>query len=254
MVHSAAQVKDIMLSQGSSANQAPQNGSRGVVNRSGISASSFSQSLSKAMLERQNRSGSTNGRRQEMPHGRSLAELMAIRLGSQPLQSTQNNIAKLNKGSVFGKRDLQGMERQLTDLMRAKAPSKGSARLYDSKEFDPMIQEASSRYKVPEKLIRAVIKAESSFNPRATSHAGAMGLMQLMPGTARDLGVQDAYNPKENIMGGTRYLRELLDRYNGNIPMAVAAYNWGMGNLERGGPLPAETRNYVQQVTRYYEG
>jgi soluble lytic murein transglycosylase-like protein len=254
MVHSTAQSKDLMLSQGNPANQSPQTASMGAVNRSGTSASSFSQTLSKAILGRQNQPGSTNGRRQEMPHGRSLAELMAVRLGSQPIQSTQNNTATLHKGSAFGKRDLQSMERQLTDLMRAKAPSKVSNRQYDSREFDPMIQEASSRYKVPEKLIRAVIKAESSFNPRATSHAGAMGLMQLMPGTARDLGVQDAYNPKENIMGGTRYLRELLDRYNGNIPMAVAAYNWGMGNLERGGPLPAETRNYVQQVTRYYEG
>jgi soluble lytic murein transglycosylase-like protein len=254
MVHSTAPIKDFMLSQGSSANRSPQTAALGASTGSSTSASSFSKSLSKAVLERQNRPGSTISRRQEMPHGRSLADLMAIRLGSQPIQSTQNNTATLNKGSAFGKRDLQGMERQLTDLMRAKSSYKVSNRQYDSREFDSMIQEASSRYKVPEKLIRAVIKAESSFNPRATSHAGAMGLMQLMPGTARDLGVQDAYNPKENIMGGTRYLRELLDRYNGNIPKAVAAYNWGMGNLERGGPLPAETRNYVQQVTRYYEG
>jgi len=80
-----------------------------------------------------------------------------------------------------------------------------------------------------------------------------MGLMQLTPGTARDLGVRRPYDPQENINGGTKYLRELLDRYDGNVPMAVAAYNCGMRNVEKG-RLPQETRSYLQLVSRHYGG
>jgi len=123
----------------------------------------------------------------------------------------------------------------------------------DPKAFEGMIKKAAARYQVPEELVMAVIKVESNFNPQATSHMGAMGLMQLMPGTARDLGVQRPYDPAENIEGGTKYLRELLDRYDGNVPKAVAAYNCGMGNVEKG-RLPQETRNYLQLVKRYYNG
>ncbi len=124
------------------------------------------------------------------------------------------------------------------------SPARGS-------DFDSIIDKASETYRVDRDLIRSVIRAESGFDPDATSPKGAMGLMQLMPDTASGLGVKNAYNPEENIMAGTRYLKYLIDRYDGNVPIALAAYNWGMGNVERGtGRYPEETRGYVARIMR----
>lgn len=124
--------------------------------------------------------------------------------------------------------------------------------------IEPIIQKASRQYGVDADLIRAVIRAESNFNPTAVSHAGAQGLMQLMPSTARGLGVQDPFNPEQNIMGGTKFLKNLLDRYNGDMNSALAAYNWGPGNVDRKPDrLPRETRDYLVKVRQYlnqYQG
>lgn len=116
--------------------------------------------------------------------------------------------------------------------------------------INEIIASAAETYGVDADLIHRVIQAESSFNPDAVSPAGAQGLMQLMPETAKELGVSDAFDPKENIMGGTRYLRQLLDRYDQDIPLALAAYNWGMGNVDaKKRPMPEETRNYIARIT-----
>lgn len=116
--------------------------------------------------------------------------------------------------------------------------------------LEDIINRASERFGVEPQLIRAVIQTESSFRPNVVSPVGAQGLMQLMPATARDLGVANPFDPEQNVMGGTRYLRQLLDRFDGDLDRALAAYNWGMGNVERRGMdrMPRETRDYLVKV------
>jgi soluble lytic murein transglycosylase-like protein len=122
------------------------------------------------------------------------------------------------------------------------------------RRYDAYIREASQLYQLPEAFVRAVVRVESDFNPNVVSNAGAMGLMQLMPQTARSMGVRDPFDPRQNILGGTRYLRVLANSFNGDLVLTVAAYNAGGGAVTRyrGVPPYAETRRYVQRVLRHY--
>lgn len=122
--------------------------------------------------------------------------------------------------------------------------------------LEPMIEKSAQEHGIDPGLVRLVIQKESGYNPQAVSPKGAMGLMQLMPGTASLLGVQDPFNPAQNIDGGVRYLKQCMDRFNNNVCLALAAYNAGPGNVEKyqGVPPFAETRNYVANIMQEYTG
>jgi Rod binding domain-containing protein len=121
------------------------------------------------------------------------------------------------------------------------------------KSFQPAIEKAAQKYRLNPSLIKAVIAAESAGNPHATSRKGAKGLMQLMDGTARQLNISDSYNPEQNIDGGARYLRQLLDMFDGDLSLALAGYNAGPGNVRKYNGIPPfpETQQYIRRVLKF---
>lgn len=125
---------------------------------------------------------------------------------------------------------------------------------YYEDDFDPYIAEASKRHGVSFPLVKAIIKAESDFNPRAISRKGALGLMQIMPENLKTLQIRDPFDPWENIMGGTRYFKMMLERFKGKLPLSLAAYNAGPTAVDRYQSIPPfkETENYIEKVMMYY--
>jgi soluble lytic murein transglycosylase-like protein len=127
---------------------------------------------------------------------------------------------------------------------------------FTQREIDNAIDQAATRHNVDPNLVRALVKVESNFNPNAVSRKGAMGLMQLMPQTARQLNVTNPFNPQENIDAGVRHLKQLLESYGGDVRLSLAAYNAGSGAVARSHGVPrfAETQNYVRRITNLYGG
>jgi soluble lytic murein transglycosylase-like protein len=231
----------------------------------------FAEQLDRAMETRA--AGQT-----EQSAAQNLAEALSLQMLHATLSLAGDGPADTSPSPVLGQQPsvLQPLIKAYTDAAAAQSAQTQTARgtvelpadqpsslsslsqpsspLGSGKEWlEPIIAKASSRYGVETGLIKAVIKAESNFNPTAVSSAGARGLMQLMPGTARSLGVNDSFDPEQNVMAGTRFLRDLLDRYNGDMDSALAAYNWGPGNVDRKPEhMPRETRDYLTRVKQLY--
>jgi len=136
-----------------------------------------------------------------------------------------------------------------TSFLRSNIPS-------NPQDVDAAIEQAAARHNVDPNLVRSVIKVESNFNPNAVSRKGAMGLMQLMPSTARSLHVTNPFDPQQNVDAGVRHLKQLLESYGGNINLSLAAYNAGAGAVARSAGVPrfSETQNYVRRITELYYG
>ncbi|GLI33499.1 transglycosylase SLT domain-containing protein [Desulforhabdus amnigena] len=171
-----------------------------------------------------------------------------IHFTNMPTQSDFKRLPSLPLYTYLPKGRQQNYVRQQPSrLLPSSSISKNS-------NYDRHIFVACNRYGVDHNLVKAVIKAESAFDPQAISPKGAMGLMQLMPETSRDLGVDDPLDPYQNIEGGVRYLRFLLNRFNNDVTLALAAYNAGPENVQKHGGIPPfdETQNYVQKVMDLY--
>ena len=147
-----------------------------------------------------------------------------------------------------------GVMPRSTQVSFATSTELSALQLANREKIEAMIREVSTRYRIDPALVRAVIQTESNWNTSAVSRKGALGLMQLGPGTAQALGVSNAFDPKQNLDGGVRYLHMLLERYNGDLDRTLAAYNAGPGAVDRAGGIPRyrETRDYVQKVTDSY--
>jgi soluble lytic murein transglycosylase-like protein len=187
-----------------------------------------------------------------------------LRMPSRPIALESARIMaqeKMEAAASMTESEAEALERLVRKSRDELSP--GGAK--DSRGMDPaekehieaIIQKVSSALDMDPNLIKAVVKAESNYNPKAVSHAGAQGLMQLMPRTAKEMGVKDPFDPLQNIWGGARYLKSMMNRHGGNLNKALAAYNWGPGNLDRhgygnGSNLPRETRRYIEVVNRNY--
>lgn len=169
------------------------------------------------------------------------------------IQEIQTQFFRPLRKSVYTRSFQQQIERAQEQLFDSNGLLNGKSSRFNITDFDHIIKRAADRYNIPERLIKSIIKQESNFNPYAISNKGAKGLMQIMPETARLLGIKDIFNPEENIEGGVKYLRMMLDRFGGDLVKALAAYNAGPEAVERYNGVPdyTETKNYIRNILNY---
>jgi soluble lytic murein transglycosylase-like protein len=187
---------------------------------------------------------------------RSHLKLLRVIEGSAPANSTSAEQTTSSSSSSSEEATRAARARQRAEQARQKARQSGeldNRNIGRTAAYDDLIQEAAEAYDVPFPFIKAVIRVESNFRRFATSHAGAMGLMQLMPATAESLSVTDPFDPRQNVYGGTKLLRQLIDRYNGDINLVLSAYNAGGAAVAQYDGIPyAQTREYVASVVKWY--
>ena len=229
----------------------------GIPKAANSAAPAFQETLQKAMSVIDKSSGLEHKQVSDRDYVKFLTRLILIRMDRSSLALT----GSINPPNSAILRDTLRATQNMIPAVQIPGEPEGAPKTHDhaatpapesnsEPPFRSIIQKAASAYGLGPELIETVIQVESNYDAGAVSQAGAQGLMQLMPATAEELGVSDPFDPEQNIMGGSRYLKQLLNRYDGNLKLALAAYNWGPGNLERhSDKLPEETRNYVSKVT-----
>ena len=175
-------------------------------------------------------------------------QLSGLNTALERINMIENRIQSLNSFAQFPDADFQ-------KILDSTVQNKKSPNSISRTEIDNLISKYANKNGLDEDFVKAVINQESGFNPNATSHCGAMGLMQLMPATAQGLGVENAYDAEQNIEGGTKYLKGLMDRFGNDKQLALAAYNAGPNAVKKYGGIPpyAETQNYVKKVLSKYD-
>lgn len=194
-----------------------------------------------------------------------LHELMQVGFVRQPeavvLPNNPANLNTIPEASLNGElrrthQKTVSPQSETESVASLQVQGKLSSQVGKDLPYQDFVREASQKYNVPVQLVNAVIKQESAFNPKAVSHCGAQGLMQLMPATGKAYGCQNAFDPKQNIMAGTSFLSDLLKKYKGDVELALAGYNAGPGNVAKYGnqvPPFKETQDYVVKVQKYYQ-